>query len=157
MNRCDIERRARLIIAQELSCDVGKVRDDADFRADLKADSLDMVQLPAALEEEFGIQITDDEAEFCETVGTAIDVIWSKIEDLLNDQARRPAIGGRAMTLGGGSRLGALKGARTRQAEKEAGMAAARLWRAQHHPVPAFGHMPFAGHRTCAEWTESSE
>lgn len=95
MNRRDIELRARAVIARELGCDVGKVRDDADFRADLKADSLDMVQQPAALEEEFGVQISDDEAEFCETVGTAIDVIWSKIDNLLNDQARRPAIGGR--------------------------------------------------------------
>lgn len=39
----------------------------------------------------------------------------------------------------------------TDRPEKEAGMAAATTWRADRHPVPARGHMPFAGHRTQAD------
>lgn len=89
MNRRDIEQRARLIIARELHCDIGKVREDADLREDLGADSLDMVQLTAALEDEFGVRVTDDEAEFCQTVGTAFDILAGKVELLLQDQARR--------------------------------------------------------------------
>lgn len=80
MSRADIAQRARLVIARELQVPIGRIREDSDFRADLAADSLDMVQLPAALEEEFGIRITDDEAEFAETVGTAIDIIEGKVE-----------------------------------------------------------------------------
>jgi acyl carrier protein len=80
MSRPEIERRARLVIARELSVHPARIREDAEFRRDLAADSLDMVQLPAALEEEFGIAISDDEVEFATTVGTAIDIIEAKLE-----------------------------------------------------------------------------
>jgi hypothetical protein len=46
---------------------------------------------------------------------------------------------------------GRAAGLAKRRAVKEAGMIAARDWRDAHHPTPARGHMPFAGHRTCAE------
>ena len=81
MSRDDTARRARLVIARELACPVGRVRDDAEFAGDLKADSLDMVRLPAALEEEFDVLLTDDEVAFCKTVGTAIDVLDAKLEN----------------------------------------------------------------------------
>ncbi len=86
MNRGDIVRQGRVVIARELAIDLRKVDEDADFRADLGADSLDIVHLTASLEDEFGIQISDDEAEFCQTVGTAFDIIESKIEHLLVSQ-----------------------------------------------------------------------
>jgi acyl carrier protein len=81
VSRRDIERRARLVIVLELACDPAKVMDRADFRKDLGADSLDMARLPRALEDEFGIRLTDHEVAFCETVGTALDLIETKIEN----------------------------------------------------------------------------
>jgi acyl carrier protein len=81
MNSDEVARRARLVIARELACPLGRVRDDAEFIDDLKADSLDMVRLPAALEEEFDVRLTDDEVAFCKTVGTAIDVLSAKLEN----------------------------------------------------------------------------
>lgn len=93
MNRRDIEQRARIVLARELHVELAKVRDEADLREDLGADSLDMVHLTASLEDEFGVQVSDDEAEFCQTVGTAIDLIEAKVEQLLQDQVRRPALG----------------------------------------------------------------
>lgn len=81
MTRDAIARQARLIIARELCILVGTVREAADFRADLGADSLDMVTLPRALEEEFGVRFSDREVEFCQTVGTAIDLVETKLEN----------------------------------------------------------------------------
>lgn len=77
----DIARRARVAIAVILSVPVSRLGDDADFRRDLGADSLDLVEVPAALEAEFGIGLSDDEVAFCQTVGTAIDLIRSKLEN----------------------------------------------------------------------------
>lgn len=78
--RTGIGRRARLVIARELRISVPQISDNSEFRADLKADSLDVVGLTMALEMEFGVEITDDEADFCQTVGTAIDLIEAKLE-----------------------------------------------------------------------------
>lgn len=80
MNAFD-RRKARVVIAQVLAVPVERVRDDADFRSDLRADSLDLVEIPAALENAFGIRISDEEAEFCKSVGTAIDLVETKLEN----------------------------------------------------------------------------
>lgn len=74
-------RRVRAIIAGHLNVAIARVQDNADFRLDLKADSLDLVEIPALLEEAFAIRISDDEAEFCESVGTAIDLVETKLEN----------------------------------------------------------------------------
>lgn len=81
MNDVAIGRRARVVIARELGCPLPRLTDAADFRRDLGADSLDLENVPRALEDEFDIVLTDDEVEFCQTVGTAIDVIRSKLEN----------------------------------------------------------------------------
>lgn len=81
MTRDDISRRARMVIGQELICNWTKISDASEFTRDLGADSLDMVSLPRALEDEFGIILTDDEVGFCQTVGTAIDLIETKLEN----------------------------------------------------------------------------
>jgi acyl carrier protein len=77
----DVGRRVRVTIARELACPLSRLSDGADFRRDLGADSLDLVGIPHALEDEFGVSLTDGEVEFCQTVGTAIDVIRSKLEN----------------------------------------------------------------------------
>jgi len=57
------------IIAEQLKIDVGTVTDDKNLIEDLGADSLDTVQIVMELEEEFNVEITDDEAETLTTVG----------------------------------------------------------------------------------------
>ena len=80
MNRRDIAFRAKLVVAEVLATKVARIDERHEFRADLGADSLDMVELTARLEEEFKVRVSDDEAAFCETVGTAIDLIENKLE-----------------------------------------------------------------------------
>lgn len=70
-----IEERVIEIVAEELSVEKDKIRRETTFIQDLGADSLDIVELIMALEEEFDISIPDDEAEKITTVGEAIDHI----------------------------------------------------------------------------------
>jgi acyl carrier protein len=70
--------RVRAIIAEQLGVKVEEVTDGASFIEDLGADSLDTVELVMALEEEFGIEIPDEDAEKMASVGDAIKYIESK-------------------------------------------------------------------------------
>ena len=67
-----IDARVREIIINELGVEPEKVTDDASFVDDLGADSLDTVELVMAFEEEFGLDIPDEEAEKMRTVGDAV-------------------------------------------------------------------------------------
>lgn len=67
-----IGARVREIIINELGVELEKVTDDASFVEDLGADSLDTVELVMAFEEEFGLDIPDEEAEKMRTVGDAV-------------------------------------------------------------------------------------
>lgn len=64
--------RLRSLVAEELHVDIEQVVPEASFADDLKADSLQLVELIMALEEEFGIQIPDEAAESMATVGDAL-------------------------------------------------------------------------------------
>ena len=66
------DARVREIIVNELGVEAEKVTDEAAFVEDLGADSLDTVELVMAFEEEFGIDIPDEDAEQMRTVGDAI-------------------------------------------------------------------------------------
>ena len=70
--------RVRAIIAEQLGGKLEEVTDAASFIEDLGADSLDTVELVMALEEEFGIEIPDEDAEKMSSVGEAIKYIESK-------------------------------------------------------------------------------
>ena len=72
------EARVREIIVNELGVEPEKVTDDASFVEDLGADSLDTVELVMAFEEEFGIDIPDEDAEQLRTVGDAIKYMKEK-------------------------------------------------------------------------------
>ena len=70
--------KVREIIAEQLGVKKEEVTDDAKFIDDLGADSLDTVELVMALEEEFGIEIPDEDAEKMATVGEALKYIEQK-------------------------------------------------------------------------------
>ena len=70
-----IEERVKKIIIDQLGADAAQVKPEASFIEDLGADSLDTVELVMALEEEFDIEIPDEEAEKITTVQSAIDYV----------------------------------------------------------------------------------
>ncbi len=70
--------RVRAIIAEQLGVKLEEVTDAASFIEDLGADSLDTVELVMALEEEFGVEIPDEDAEKMTCVGDAIKYIETK-------------------------------------------------------------------------------
>ena len=67
--------RVKKIVVEHLGVEQDKVTEDASFIDDLGADSLDIVELVMAFEEEFGVEIPDDAAEKISTVKDAIDYI----------------------------------------------------------------------------------
>jgi acyl carrier protein len=71
----NIEQKVKEIVADRLGVDPDEVTPEASFIEDLGADSLDTVELVMALEEEFGIEIPDEDAEKIQTVGDAIEYI----------------------------------------------------------------------------------
>jgi acyl carrier protein len=70
--------RVQQLIVRELNVKESEVTENASFDGDLKADSLDIVELVMALEDEFQITITDEEAEKIRTVGDAVRFLESK-------------------------------------------------------------------------------
>jgi len=75
MENEEIFDKVKLVVIDRLSADEEDVTEDASFIDDLGADSLDIVELVMALEEEFGISIPDEEAENIKTVGDAVAYI----------------------------------------------------------------------------------
>jgi len=71
----DTPDRVKKIVVEHLGVDADKVTEEASFIDDLGADSLDIVELVMAFEEEFGVEIPDDAAEKITTVKDAIDYI----------------------------------------------------------------------------------
>lgn len=74
----DIAARVKKIVVEQLGVDADKVTDNASFVDDLGADSLDTVELVMALEEEFGIEIPDEDAEKISSVDQAIEYVTSQ-------------------------------------------------------------------------------
>ena len=70
-----VEERVKTIIVEQLGVDEGEITPTASFVDDLGADSLDTVELVMAFEENFGIEIPDEDAEKIATVKDAVDYI----------------------------------------------------------------------------------
>lgn len=73
-----VEQKVKEIVVQQLGVNEEEVSEDASFVEDLGADSLDTVELVMAFEEEFNIEIPDEDAEKITTVGQAIEYINGK-------------------------------------------------------------------------------
>lgn len=79
MDRADIESKLAELLVSELGLDADKISPEASFEEDLEVDSLGVVELLMAMEDEFGVKIPDEEAEQIGTVGQAIDLVESKL------------------------------------------------------------------------------
>lgn len=77
----EIASKVRAIIADQLMVDPEEVTDEASFVEDLGADSLDTVELIMAFEDEFGVEISDEDAEKILTVGEAVAYMTKLMED----------------------------------------------------------------------------
>lgn len=76
--RPSIEARIREIIAEQLGLRIEEIKNEASFLEDLGADSLDIVELIMAMEEEFDVEIPDEDAEKMLTVQDTIDYVAQK-------------------------------------------------------------------------------
>ena len=76
-----VAEKVKSIIVEQLGVDEDEVTLDASFTEDLGADSLDIVELVMAFEEEFGIEIPDEEAEKISNVREAVDYIQNNVGD----------------------------------------------------------------------------
>lgn len=75
----DIEQRVKQAVAEQLSVSIEDVKNEASFMDDLGADSLDLVELVMALENEFDITIPDEDSEKIVTVQSAIDFVKGQL------------------------------------------------------------------------------
>nr|YP_009397467.1 acyl carrier protein [Dasyclonium flaccidum]ARW66653.1 acyl carrier protein [Dasyclonium flaccidum] len=76
----DIFEKVRSIVAQQLGVDRQQVKLETNFAEDLGADSLDTVELVMAIEEEFNIQISDEDAEKIATLNHAVEFIQKAVQ-----------------------------------------------------------------------------
>jgi acyl carrier protein len=76
----DYFEKVKAIIVEQLGVDEDSVTMEARFREDLEADSLDLVELIMAFEDEFGGEISDDEAQQIKSVGQAVEYLKSRVE-----------------------------------------------------------------------------
>jgi acyl carrier protein len=79
MDRSEVSERLTGVLVSELGLEASKINDEAHFEEDLDVDSLGVVELLMALEDEFDVKIPDEEAESIMTVGQAVDLVHKKL------------------------------------------------------------------------------
>ena len=79
MDRAEVEAKLTDVLVEELGLDREKIANEASFEEDLEVDSLGVVELLMALEDSFGVQIPDEEAEGITSVGEAVAIVMEKL------------------------------------------------------------------------------
>jgi acyl carrier protein len=77
-SREEIFERVKEVLVEQLGVDESEITEAASFQEDLDADSLDLVELIMELEDQFGVKISDEDAQGIQTVGQAVDYIAAR-------------------------------------------------------------------------------